>query len=134
MHWPPPIWPAKAPCLTCPRKVKDRATLLEYKAHLEAQGVEVLGVTDHGAFHSIYFFDPNGHRLELSYPDPDEAVIRFFPTTSGSPSATTDERPHWWPAALTCAGPGVRPLRPTTLRRACSPASASTTSSNSVWS
>jgi len=54
-------------------KVKDRATLLEYRAHLEANGVEVLGVTDHGAFHSIYFFDPNGHRVELACPDPDEA-------------------------------------------------------------
>jgi len=53
-------------------KVKDRAELLEYKTHLEANGVSVLGVTDHGAFHSIYFFDPNGHRLELAYPDPDE--------------------------------------------------------------
>ena len=47
-------------------KVKDRETLLQYKAHLEANGVSVLGVTDHGAFHSIYFFDPNGHRLELA--------------------------------------------------------------------
>ena len=47
-------------------KVKDRATLLEYRAHLESNGVEVLGVTDHGAFHSIYFFDPSGHRLELA--------------------------------------------------------------------
>ncbi len=56
-------------------KVKDRATLLEYKAHLEANGVPVLGVTDHGAFHSIYFFDPNGHRVELACPDPDEAAM-----------------------------------------------------------
>ncbi len=54
-------------------RVKDRDTLLAYKAHLEANGVKVLGVTDHGAFHSIYFFDPNGHRLELACPDPDEA-------------------------------------------------------------
>jgi catechol 2,3-dioxygenase-like lactoylglutathione lyase family enzyme len=54
-------------------KVKDRETLLAYKAHLESHGVEVLGVTDHGAFHSIYFFDPNGHRVELACPDPDEA-------------------------------------------------------------
>lgn len=53
-------------------KVKDRATLLEFRAHLEAHGVDVLGVTDHGAFHSIYFFDPNGHRVELAYPDPQE--------------------------------------------------------------
>ena len=51
---------------------EDRAELLEFKAHLEANGVEVLGVTDHGIFHSIYFFDPNGHRLELACPDPDE--------------------------------------------------------------
>ena len=51
-------------------RVKDRAALLEYKKHLEANGVEVLGVTDHSLFHSIYFFDPNGHRIELAYDDP----------------------------------------------------------------
>jgi catechol 2,3-dioxygenase-like lactoylglutathione lyase family enzyme len=56
-------------------RVKDRATLLEYKAHLESQGVDVLGVTDHGAFHSIYCFDPNGHRVELACPDLDEEAI-----------------------------------------------------------
>lgn len=52
-------------------QVKDRDELMAYKAHLEANGVEVLGVTDHTVFHSIYFFDPNGHRLELVYNDPD---------------------------------------------------------------
>lgn len=36
------------------------------KARLEAAGVEVIGVTDHHIFKSIYFFDPNGIRLELS--------------------------------------------------------------------
>jgi catechol-2,3-dioxygenase len=55
--------------------VADRATLLEYRAHLEANGVDVIGVTDHGAFHSIYFFDPSGHRVELACPDPDEADV-----------------------------------------------------------
>lgn len=53
-------------------QVKDRDTLLAYKARLEANGVEVLGVTDHSLFQSIYFFDPNGHRLELACPDPNE--------------------------------------------------------------
>ena len=53
-------------------KVKDRATLLAFREHLEAKGVEVLGVTDHSLFHSIYFFDPNGHRIELACPDPEE--------------------------------------------------------------
>ena len=53
-------------------KVASREVLLNFRAHLESQGVEVLGVTDHGVFHSIYFFDPNGHRLELACPDPEE--------------------------------------------------------------
>ena len=36
------------------------------KARLQAHGVDVLGVTDHHIFKSIYFFDPNGIRLELA--------------------------------------------------------------------
>ena len=36
------------------------------KAHLESLGIDVLGPTHHGIFKSIYFFDPNGHRLELA--------------------------------------------------------------------
>lgn len=46
-------------------KVDSEATLLATKARLEAEGIEVVGVTDHTIFKSIYFFDPNGHRLEL---------------------------------------------------------------------
>ena len=53
-------------------RVRDREELQAFKAHLERNGVEVLGVTDHGIFHSIYFFDPSGHRLELSCPDAEE--------------------------------------------------------------
>lgn len=53
-------------------KVKDMHTLLAYRDHLQNNGVEVLGVTDHSVFHSIYFFDPNGHRLELAAPDEKE--------------------------------------------------------------
>ncbi|MGP5211698.1 VOC family protein [Psychrobacter alimentarius] len=51
-------------------KVKDRDELLLAKDHLEKTGIDVIGVTNHGIFHSIYFFDPNGHRLELTYDDP----------------------------------------------------------------
>ena len=36
------------------------------KARLEAAGVAVVGPTEHTIFKSIYFFDPNGHRLELA--------------------------------------------------------------------
>ena len=53
-------------------RVKDMQTLMSYKTHLEENGVDVLGVTDHSVFHSIYFFDPNGHRLELAAPDQEE--------------------------------------------------------------
>lgn len=41
-------------------------TLVATKAKLEAEGIEVVGPTDHTIFKSIYFFDPNGHRLELA--------------------------------------------------------------------
>lgn len=47
-------------------KVDSVKTLEDTKARLEADGIEVVGVTDHTIFKSIYFFDPNGHRLELS--------------------------------------------------------------------
>jgi lactoylglutathione lyase len=45
----------------------DSVKVLETaKARLEAAGVPVIGVTNHTIFKSIYFFDPNGHRLELA--------------------------------------------------------------------
>ena len=47
-------------------KVENEEALLAAKAHIESCGVEVLGPTHHGIFKSIYFFDPNGHRLELA--------------------------------------------------------------------
>jgi catechol 2,3-dioxygenase-like lactoylglutathione lyase family enzyme len=48
-------------------KVSGEAELLAAKAKLEAAGIAVLGPTNHTIFQSIYFFDPNGHRLELAY-------------------------------------------------------------------
>jgi catechol 2,3-dioxygenase-like lactoylglutathione lyase family enzyme len=57
--------------------------LLAAKQHIEAQGVDVLGPTNHGIFQSIYFFDPNGHRLELvantSTPEQIEELKRVAP-------------------------------------------------------
>lgn len=48
-------------------KVSSMDKLLETKARLEADGIEVIGPTDHTIFKSIYFFDLNGHRLELAW-------------------------------------------------------------------
>jgi catechol 2,3-dioxygenase-like lactoylglutathione lyase family enzyme len=47
-------------------KVGSMDELLTTKARLEAAGIEVIGPTEHTIFKSIYFFDPNGHRLELA--------------------------------------------------------------------
>jgi catechol 2,3-dioxygenase-like lactoylglutathione lyase family enzyme len=47
-------------------KVNSMSELEAAKAQLEAAGIEVVGITDHTIFKSIYFFDPNGHRLELA--------------------------------------------------------------------
>ncbi len=47
-------------------KVESEAVLLETKERLERDGIAVVGPTDHTIFKSIYFFDPNGHRLELA--------------------------------------------------------------------
>ncbi|VCU69109.1 fosfomycin resistance protein FosB [Pigmentiphaga humi] len=57
-------------------QVESEAELLEARKRLEQADVKVVGVTDHGFVHSIYFFDPNGIRLEL--------------TTRTAPQATLD--------------------------------------------
>ena len=47
-------------------RVASEDELLAAKAHIEGLGIDVLGPTHHGIFKSIYFFDPNGHRVELA--------------------------------------------------------------------
>ncbi len=49
-------------------RVESIEALGAARARLEAAGVEVLGVIDHHIIESIYFFDPNGIRLELTVP------------------------------------------------------------------
>ena len=48
-------------------RVADEEALMSAKEELEAKGLDVVGPTEHGIIRSIYFFDPNGHRLELTY-------------------------------------------------------------------
>lgn len=47
-------------------QVANSEALVAAKKELEEKGLEVIGVTEHGIIRSIYFFDPNGHRVELT--------------------------------------------------------------------
>jgi glyoxylase I family protein len=47
-------------------KVGSLESLEKARKKLETADVKVLGITDHGFLQSIYFFDPNGIRLELT--------------------------------------------------------------------
>jgi glyoxylase I family protein len=48
------------------------------KTRLEANGVSVVGVTDHGFVKSIYFFDPNGIRLEFTAETASQDELRDY--------------------------------------------------------
>jgi catechol 2,3-dioxygenase-like lactoylglutathione lyase family enzyme len=63
------------------------------KARLEAAGVEVLGITDHHIIDSIYFFDPNGIRLELTTPTvPPEEMARLATQAHQEVKAWSEEK------------------------------------------
>lgn len=70
-------------------RVASAADLPPMMARLRAHGVEVIGVVDHdGYIHSIYFFDPNGLRLELTVEVADPAVVAGFARTAHAELAT----------------------------------------------
>jgi catechol-2,3-dioxygenase len=81
------------------------------KARLEAHGVEVLGVTDHHIFHSIYFFDPNGVRLELSAQLADEFQMLQESQTAHARLAQWTARKAQWRAER-ASGKAAAPLKP----------------------
>jgi catechol-2,3-dioxygenase len=73
--------------------VASEAALSAMKAHLEASGVDVLGPVDHGFVRSIYFFDPNGLRLELTTPTASPQELADFERDAHSQlSAWTAEK------------------------------------------
>ncbi|MCC7150514.1 MAG: VOC family protein [Rubrivivax sp.] len=48
-------------------EVDSMQRLHDVKARMQADGIDVVGPTEHTIFKSIYFHDPNGHRLELAF-------------------------------------------------------------------
>jgi len=64
MPLPSPNTPSWVPHLALEVDTIDE--VLAHKAKLEAAGVEVRGIVDHHFIKSIYFFDPNGVRVEIT--------------------------------------------------------------------
>lgn len=49
-------------------EVDGRAKVDQWHAWLVSHDIDVVGPTDHKIIYSIYFYDPNGHRLEITTP------------------------------------------------------------------
>lgn len=49
-------------------QVSSRIDVETWAGWLKQNGVDIVGPTDHGIIYSIYFFDPNGVRLEITTP------------------------------------------------------------------
>ena len=92
-------------------RVDSQQALLDMKARLEAHGIEVLGVTDHHIFHSIYFFDPNGIRLELTAQLADEFQMLQESKTAHARLAEWTARKEQWRKDR-AAGKASEPLKP----------------------
>jgi glyoxylase I family protein len=74
-------------------RVDSVAAVEEAKRRLAAAGVDVIGVTDHHFIKSIYFFDPNGIRLELTAcTGPDEYVAGKAASAHAECAAWTREK------------------------------------------
>jgi glyoxylase I family protein len=96
-------------------RVNTVQDLIDTKARLEAAGVEVLGVTDHHIFKSIYFFDPNGIRLELTAQLADEFQMLQESKTAHARLNDWTARKNAWRAerdAAVAAGKSAPALKP----------------------
>jgi glyoxylase I family protein len=92
-------------------RVESQQALRDMKARLEAHGVEVLGITDHHIFHSIYFFDPNGVRLELTAQHADEfQMLEESKTAHARLAQWTSLKEQWRKDRK--AGKAADPLKP----------------------
>jgi catechol 2,3-dioxygenase-like lactoylglutathione lyase family enzyme len=75
-------------------QVADVDQLMTAKARLEAAGVKVVGVTDHHIIQSIYFFDPNGLRVEITTKTAEDAEFAKAAANAHAALAAWDQRPR----------------------------------------
>ncbi|MBI5275514.1 MAG: VOC family protein [Burkholderiales bacterium] len=92
-------------------RVDSLQALQDMRARLEAHGVEVIGITDHHIFDSIYFFDPNGVRLELTAQRATEEQMHAESTTAHERLAEWNARKLQWRRDR-AAGTASQPLKP----------------------
>ncbi len=71
-------------------EVADEAALVRARHTLEANGFPVVGPLNHGFVKSIYFFDPNGIRMEFTIRTPGEHVPGDGHKSDASASAEFD--------------------------------------------
>ncbi len=92
-------------------RVESQQALRDMKARLEAHDIEVLGITDHHIFHSIYFFDPNGVRLELTAQLADEFQMLEESKSAHTRLAEWTARKEQWRKDR-ASGKPAEPLKP----------------------
>ena len=63
-------------------EVESEEELLRLKKKLDDAGVDVVGPKDHEFCTSIYFFDPNGHRMELAHQKGTPEMMEEFRRTA----------------------------------------------------
>ena len=97
-------------------RLNSLAELDVMKTRIEAHGIEVIGVTDHHIFKSIYFFDPNGVRLELSAQVADEFQMLQESTTAHARLDEWTARKKQWRADR-AGGTAPATLKPQTNDR-----------------
>ncbi|NBY06293.1 MAG: VOC family protein [Betaproteobacteria bacterium] len=92
-------------------RVSQVSDLEATMARLKAHGVDVIGITDHHIFKSIYFFDPNGIRLELTAQLADEFQMMQESTTAHARLNAWNARKSQWRAER-ANGQAVAALKP----------------------
>jgi glyoxylase I family protein len=93
-------------------RVGSEAEVDEAKRRLEAAGIEVLGPATHDGFvRSIYFFDPNGIRLELTAQLADEFEMLQESKTAHARLAEWNARKEQWRRER-AEGKSSAPLKP----------------------